>query len=97
MADTRSAFCRRVVTAFGAGNQLLGAFDGGVEFYVDGAPGTVTFGIGGFVADRVLIANVVRNLRAKRLDFIHRLRKEVLPAGFFSQFLQVVRRFLLGS
>jgi len=70
-ADTPSAFGRCVVAAFGAGHQFLGAFDGGgVKLDADGSPGAVTLNVGGFVTNRVLVANIVGDLGAKSLDFV---------------------------
>src|SRR2546428_18165 len=69
-----------VVAVAGAGNKFAAATRGD-NFHGDGAEGAVTARVGGVVGQRVLIANVVRDLLANVVHILDVFREIGQPAG----------------
>src|SRR3974390_1630168 len=80
------AFLAGVVAAFGADGEFAVAFGLGVDF--DLAKAAAALGVGRFVADGVLVADVVRGLLADGVDFVDGLGEKGDAAGFLGDELQ---------
>jgi len=68
-----------VIAALGADGQLAVAFGFGFDHHLAKAAGAP--GVGGFVADGVLVADVAGNGATDLVDFIERLGKEGNASG----------------
>src|SRR5580704_13699410 len=68
-----------VVAALGSDREFAVSF--GFGLHPDGAEAATGSGIGGFVADRVLIADVVRHLPADLIHLVESPREKRQPSG----------------